>query len=412
MKTFTQINIIVIILFGFTNVNYVMAESNFPSLKILWQKEYSVDDNVTYAPHMATFCRKTNRIVVLGSSFRPVDPNFRGKVWIWEISPDGEKTKETILKEGTIKECSAIGDLWPTRGLKISENGDIFMVGSFGKLPAKEMSLMQTDVEGTKKNAKLIAEENQEEKDILILKMTSLLDDNILLIGKDANGNGLVIKADPQGNRLWKKIYKFGENNIFTDGIPLSEKGEFLVVGLSFFMDKSEDVAAIRHNICMIKYNADGQILAENMFSGGNLSPYAYPQVCQLDSGNFVVVYDMSETMRSTDCWFEIFTPTLESLKKSQISKSVNTLAFSGIESIPGGGFVVANWLESSGLMIRQYDEKGNELGRASIDKTTVFGSFNINIICTENKGFVVLCGPFQGALTKAKAVAFELKRP
>jgi hypothetical protein len=239
MKIIVQsMNIIVFILFGFANTSYVMAESNLPPLKILWQEEYSVGDNITCAPHMATFCKKTNRIVILGSSFRPMDPNFRGKVWIWEIAPDGKKSKETILEEGTRKECSAIGDLWPTRGLKISENGDIFMVGSFGKLPAKGVSLVQTSSEGTKKNTKLIAEESQGEENVLILKMTSLLDDNILLIGKDAKGNGLIIKVDSQGNRLWKKMYKFGENNILTDGIQLGEKGEFLVVGLSFLWAK------------------------------------------------------------------------------------------------------------------------------------------------------------------------------
>jgi len=396
VKTFAlSIKIVVLILFGFANTNYVVAESNTQPLKVLWQKEYSVGDNITCAPHMATFCRKTNRIVVLGSSFLPVDPNFRGKVWLWEIAPDGTKIKEKVLKEGTRKECSAIGDLWPTRGLKI---------------PAQGMSLMQVDREGAEKKTKLIAEKNQGEDDILILKMANLPDDNILLIGKDAQGNGLIIKVNSQGDRLWKKTYKFGKNNIFTDGIPLGETGKFLIVGLSFFMGEDTDITTTTHNICIIKCDAEGQILSQKMFTGGTLNPYAYPQVCRLDSGNFVVVYNKSETMKSDDRWFGIFTPTLELLKESQINKSVNTLVFSGIESISGGGFIVANWLEPSNLIIHQYNEEGNEVGNASVGETTVFGSFNVNIVCTDDKGFVVLCGPFQGTITKAKVIAFELK--
>lgn len=412
MKVCVQtINIIILALFGFANTNYIMAENNLPNLKILWQKEYSVADNITYAPHLATFCGKTNRIVVVGSSFRPRDPNFIGKIWIWEIDQNGEITREAVLKEATRKECSAIGDMWPARGLEISENGDILMTGSFGKLPTKEPSIIQMNSDKTEKKIKLITEKNQEEDDVLILKMTNLLDDNTLLIGKDAKGNGLIIKVDSQGNRLWKKMYKFGDNNIFTDSIPLKEKGEFLIVGLSFFKGDEKDVNGIMNNICMVKYNMQGQILLENVIdNGGTLNPYAYPQVCRLDSGNFVVVYDKSITMKAADRWFEIFTPALEPLQKSQISKSVNTLEFSGIQSIPGGGFLIADWLESSGLTIHQYDEKGNEVGNVSVKDTTIFGSFNINIACTENKGFIIVCTPFQGSLTKTKIIALELK--
>ncbi|MDD5134225.1 MAG: hypothetical protein PHP01_02285 [Phycisphaerae bacterium] len=412
MKVCIQtINMIILALFGFVNMNYVMAESSPPNLKILWQKEYSVTNNITYAPHLATFCGKTNRIVIVGSSFRPRDPNFIGKIWIWDVDQNGEITRETILKEASRKECSAIGDMWPARGLEISENGDILMTGSFGKRPAKEPAIMQINSGKTEKKIKLIAEKNQEEDNILILKMANLINDNTLLIGKDAKGNGLIIKVDSQGNRLWKKMYKFGDNNIFTDSIPLKEKGEFVIVGLSFFMGDEKDVNGIKNNICMVKYNMQGQILSENVIdNGGTLNPYAYPQVCRLDSGNFVVVYDKSTTMKATDCWFEIFTPALEPLRKSQISKTVNTLAISGIRSIPKKGFLVADWLEFSGLTIHQYDEKGNEVGNVSVKDTTIFGSFNINIVCTANKGFIVVCTPFQGTITKTKIIALELK--
>jgi len=391
--------IMISIIFSGTNLLYGQEQAE--NLKVLWEKNYSYGNNLRCVPRIAKINKNNNVISIIGSCFNPRDPNSYGNVWYWEINQQGEKIKDTVFKEGYRKQCTIIGDDWSARGLSILPNGDVLTPIESGKYKS-EVSVMRIDREGSKEAISSIDDEK-----LFILKMVEMSDGNFLIIGRDSNDTGLIIKIDSEGNRIWKKTYNFEEGNvdIFIDGKSVGDKDGFVLVGSS--LNISKELSEKTATTLLLKCDSQGKILSQKRFSGGSLNAVKYPQICQLDCGNIALSYDDgNQSMVNTSRKIKVFTPSLELIREKQIVQSEDNLFF-GIEAIPGGGFVVAYWGLSSDLQIHRFDDEGQQLDSISLNNVVLSNSFRINIVCMENEIFII--GTTPSVISDVKIIALQI---
>jgi len=398
-KIFVLLIMISMILSG-TNLLYGQKQTE--NLKVLWEKNYSYGNNLRCLPRIAKINTNNNTISIIGSCFNPKDPNSYGNAWYWEIDRQGEKIKDTVFKEGYRKQCVIIGDDWSTRGLSILPNGDILTPIKSGKYDS-EISVMRTDREGSKEVISSIDDEK-----LFILKMVEMSDGNFLILGRDSNNTGLIIKIDSGGNKIWKKTYNFAEGNvdIFIDGESVGDKDGFVLVGNS--LNISKELSEKTATTLLLKCDSQGEILSQKQFNGGSINAVKYPQICQLDCGNIALSYDNgNQSMVNTNRKIKVFTPNLELIREKQIVQSEDNLFF-GMEAIPGGGFIVAYWGFSSDLQIYRFDNEGQQLDSISLDDVVLSSSFRINIVCMENEAFII--GTTPSIISDVKIIALELE--
>lgn len=359
-------------------------------LNILWQKDFGCGENLGCSPGAANFDKTNNTLLIIGTSFRGVKnlkSDIEGKFWLWGIDQEGNKVKDVLLKEAPKElKASLVGGDAIIEDLNILPNGEIYAVGQFDGF---NPSFMTVEQEEKNVSTQLISEKI-EESHILIKKMISLPNNNFLLIGKDTRDDGLIVKIDSEGNKLWKETYDLGEIEIFTDGVAVGDKGDFLIVGYSVKSEKP--ISSESSDIWILKCDAEGKIISEELFPGYPF-PTNEPQVCQLDSGDFVVLYYKSPLITAIDYKVKTFSPDLKELWEKQIFKSEEKgppSASFKIKAIPRGGFFVAGCIckNTPQLLLYEYDKKGNEIGSLIIEK----GVFCLNsyLACTKDKAFII----------------------
>lgn len=374
------------------SANYNYAEEGNKTLRILWQKDLGCGENISCSPGAVTFNKSNDTLLIMGTSFHPDKPFYpvpfsEGKFMLWEIDQHGNKIRDRMLKEVSSEDYGAIiteGSVL-IKDLTISQEGDIFAVGQFdGPTP----SFMKINNNGKDIFIKSIPEKIPEENDIKIFKMISLPDNNFLLIGRDSYNKGLMIKVNSDGDRIWEKIYDKGQQELFTDGLSVGTKGDFLIVGYSV-KPVEGSVFPGPSDIWILRCNTEANIISEEIFQGGYPLLGRYPKISQLDSENFVVAYDKGTLMMPIDHRIKIFSSELKVLcEKTFLESEKGSPTAFKIMAIPGGGFILANCVNLKDLTIYKYDKGGNKLGGISIDKAIWGGDFSI--ACSKDKAFVI----------------------
>jgi hypothetical protein len=390
MKTLTRsTKIFILILFLFLNTSQIYAQGSNSIPRVLWQKEFVCAEGISCTPHEIRIATADNNLFITGMSFRQ-NTNDEGKFWLWEIDQNGNEIKRDVFKETTETGSATVGfGAWMERGLKVANDRTIYTVGKFGD---STQSFLKTNREGTNISVKSVYDSSLDEGNNKIWKIIDLPDGNFFLVGSDKNSKALVIKIDAEGNRLWKKTYEAGKLSFFSDCVPVGNKGDFVIVGWSLKTGGKRAIEELT-DIRILKCNANGEKMSEITFPGGSIGGNKFPQICQLDSGNFIVAYDKGTTLTSVDYHIKTFSSSLSPLWEKQMAKSEkNQLLFFHIKAVPGGSFVVSHSRGSQagfeGHWVYKYDKDGNEIGKIFMDQTNGFGDFSLE--CTEDKVFIV----------------------
>ena len=230
-----------------------------------------------------------------------------------------------------------------------------------------------------------------------------------LLIGKDGRDNGLVIKIDSQGNKLWKQTYDHGQLEYFCDGVAVGNNGDFIIVGSSL---KPADKMSIGEalSIWVLRCDADGKTLSDRVFSGDSFVPFVrtMPQICQLASGEFIIVYNRLQPRSLT---FTTLSSNLEEYgKKEAFRDNVNAFDFK-IKAMSSGGFIVAYGIGSTGLGVCEYNNECNIINALSWQKIVRGGNFLLEV--TSDRAFIVLQARAKNkeSVNNLKVIALELNQ-
>lgn len=364
------------------NTNLIYAQGNNKTTKILWKKVFC-DENLGCSPGAVAFDSTNNTLLIIGTSFHseiPFHPKSlsEGKFRLCEINEDGNKVGDIVLKEAPkdnpmviLQAASSI------KNLHISIDRNIHAIGQFDGLTQSFLTMNQ---KGGIVSIKYIPDKSPEEKYIKILRMVNLPNDSFLLLGRDEKGHSLIIKVDSEGNRIWKRTYDLAQTEVFTDGVSVGDKGDFLVTGFAMRLEGQSFWGP--SDVWILKCDAKGDIISEELFPG------RYPQVCRLNSGNFVVLYDKSTDMKTADYRIKAFDSNLTVLWEKEFPGNFPLDPFK-IKATPHNGFVIAGHVGDNHLGVYEYNEKGEELSSISMEEN--FYPYTTSLVCAKEKAFVVL---------------------
>ena len=403
MKRFiTSIKILFLALVMLYNANHGYAKD----FKVLWQREFVIGKGLSCSPGAVTIDVADNNLLIMGTSFQP-KTYLEGKFRLWEIDQNGNMTKDIIL--GDIHENITSNMISASRiisGLSVSKSRKINATGNFG---GSDQTIMSLNRQGYKQMVKTIAETSLTDGDNIILKKINLPNDSSLLIGKDVRDNGLAIKIDSQGNKLWKRTYDHGQLEYFCDGVAVGNNGDFIIVG-SVVEPAGKMYVGETLSIWVLRCDAEGNILSERVFSGDPFIPFVrtMPQVCQLASGKFIIAYNKLQTRGLT---FKALSSNLEELwDKKAFNDDVNAFDFK-IKAISSGGFILAYGIGSTGLGVCEYNNECNILNTLSWQKIVRGGNFLLEV--TSDRAFIVLQARAKDKdrVNNLKVIALELSQ-
>lgn len=391
MESFPRsIKTTILILLLLVSASQIYAQDSNSVLKVLWQKEFDGGKGISCVPHEIRIATADNNLFITGMSFRQKTYD-EGKYWLWEIDQNGNEIKRDVFKEMTETGVTAVGfGKWMERGLKVADNGTIYTIGKFGvgEDARSTQAFLKTNRDGTNISVKSVYDSSLDEGDNKIWKIIDLPDGNFFLVGSDRNSKALVIKVDAEGNRLWKKTHEAGKSSFFTDCVPVGNKGDFVIVGWSSKIGGERAIVSVT-DIRLLKCNANGEKMSEITFPGGSPGGNKFPQICQLDSGNFVVAYDKGVPFTKVDYHIKTFSSSLSPLWEKQMAKSEkNRPLFFNIRAVPGGSFVAAHSVVLRDIRVYKYDKDCNETGKVFVDQARGSGFFSLD--CTDEKVFIV----------------------
>ncbi len=377
------------LIFSYSAIHIYAQDNKTP--KILWQKDFECGNNISCSFGAVTYDNNSNRLLVVGTTFRPErafhpTPFSDGKFRLWEIDVNGNEIKDIILKDAPQKIGKNLRDTSILiKDAIASNNGYVFAIGSFNDLT---QSFMKMDQKGKIIFCKSIAEKSSEENDILINKIILLSNNNALLIGNKNRSDGLIIKVDSEGNKLWEKVYDKGQVEFFTDGVSVNTDGDFLIVGYS--TKPAEDSSSPDpSNIWILRCDAEGNMISEEVFQGGYPLSGREPRICKLDSENFALAYDKSTLIIPINHRIRIFNSELKVLcEKSFIESEKGSPSFFKLMPLSDGSFVVANCVTLKDVNIYRYDKGCNQLSSISLNKA-IWGR-DFSIVSVKDKVFVI----------------------
>lgn len=397
-----------------------LAEDVNVPLEILWQKEIDCGKGISCSPGAIAINKDNNELFIMGISFRsaanPMDYS-EGKLWLWKINGNGTSISKSSLEDIPVNLKTNLGSATRfIKGLKVCADGDIVSVGTFS---GEKYSIMRTTIGGTReylkslKSSENIVEPNlagrkNDDEGIILLKQFVLSDNNLLLVGKNNQNEGLAIKIDAQGNKIWDKKYDFGPEKVdfFTDGIPIGGKGDFLLAGCS--SNVADKFPSEPSYVCLLLCDPEGNVILKKVFQG-NPWPGRAPQLCKIGLGDdFVLAYDKSMNFKTFELTLEAFTPEFSTLWSKQIEylEMLRPVDIK-IKAASQNNFVVGEYVGSGKIKISEYDKQGDRQGTSTIDNI----SHNFSLDCTQDKAFVVLQTSTKKEKTsKIKVVAYGLK--
>jgi len=381
------------------NASRLYAEDSNSSLKILWQKEYDFKDGLSYSTGSAIFDEITNTLLVAGTSFQPIDKS-NGKIWLWELDPNGNLDRKTILKDDISKEETSIDTASDfLKGLSVSKNRNISIMelsNDTAKWSAIKIN-QGANKEFISTAQPVVMKDSTSKRVLHIFKTIHFEDDSILNIGS-GEGGALATKFDSEGREIWSKVYNLSNSESLIDGIATGNKDGFAVVGRA----PSQETPS--NDIFVLLCDAQGEIVTKDFFPG---NPLQLPRICQLSSGNFIVAYSVSrEVMKLMDVNIRVYTPDLKMLwERAAIRYDKGTFS---IAPLPNEGFVlVSKKHRPETLEVYEYDKNGNETNTISMSQS--IGSRFINIACIKNKVFLIFETSYKDRKpTKVKIIALE----
>jgi len=392
------------VLFG---ANYCFATDTV----VLWEKEFGCGGGLSCSPGRAAFAENDpgdpndDRLLILGTSFDPNDysqKNFR----LWKIDPsDGDELVNTVIKDANHLRASIALGAMHINGLRPLEDGSAVAVGDFNN--HERACFIKINENNNIILNKYVEEENEK---ICVNDLIQIPDDNSIIVGHEfiSNHNGLIIKIDSQGSILWKKTYKnYEEAGIFYDVTVVGNQGVSVVSGTS--IDPNDGST----NIWISRFDNQGNKDAEVFFAGSPVF-YQAPQICQLDSNDFVVVYQKSPHGQNPDYQIRGLAPNnLGKLWEKQVVQSGKKSGCFRIKAVPdtNAGFVVAGSTDTSDVDFFEYDEDGNLLSSKSMGKLHAIVLPSLD--CSKDKAFVVIETVSKSGglpMRKVKVIAFELQ--
>ncbi len=399
-------------------ISQTLAEDNnvIPTMKVLWQKEVSPDANLNCSLGQVTLDKNTKKLFIAGTSFHPKTYSD-GKFWLLNIDTNnGNTLRKTIIRE--FPESGTVITTAPSliRSMSISENNNVTLVGKFDNLIS---SIVKINQSGTVNKSIKIADEsndinkNSDIEDFSLLQNeASLSGGNSLLIGRSKS---MITKVDSEGNRIWGKNYKIGQKqqDFFTDGAVVGDKGDFVVVGCSANpAETGSKFPDVTGDDFILQGNAQGDVVVKDIFPG-NPWPGEQPQMCQVSSGNFIVVYGKGMEFKHSDINIRAYSTDLKLLWEKLVVKSEQNKPSSfKIATTPQDGFIVAANVDFGNLRVYEYNEKGDKVTNFSMDREVWLG--DIGLACMNDKVIVVYqTRPNFGQgekLSKIKIVALEHK--
>lgn len=406
--------ILVLMTLGRINQSYAEDNNTISSMKVLWQEEITADANMDCSLGQVAFDRTNEKILITGTSF-PQKAHFsEGKLWLMNVdSNSGNLDKISFLKDFNESEAvPAKLAMSLISSLAVSENNNVTLTGKLGNFGSPAIMKVNKEKSGSKVIG-LTIKNNDANKNIegfsQIHGGLNLLGDNTLLIGGGRKG-GLIAKVNSEGVQLWKKNYKIGQREVdlFTDVLSVTGEEGFAIVGCSTNVkDKFPDVIG---DDFIVKCNAQGDVIAKDIFTG---NPGEQPQICQVSSGNFIVVYGKGVLFKQSDINIRAYSPDLRLLwEKSIIKSKKNKPSSFQIATTQNNRFVVAANVDFGDLRVCEYDKEGNQIASFSMDRA--IKQIAIGLACSNKYAFVVFQARpkiEQGdGVGKIKIIALELK--
>jgi hypothetical protein len=400
-------------IFGCISQTCAEDGNTIPTMKILWQKEVTADANLDCSIGRVAFDKTNKKLLIAGTSFRP-KVYSEGKLWLLKVGTNGENIDRTLFLKDFNENSAAAAtpEQWLISGLTISENNDVSLIGKFDDT---SLSIMKMNQQGNvNKSVEIAGKNNSLKEGTIILNRIILPNDHFVLIGKNEDDNGVVIKISPEGTNLWEKTYKIGQGRVtlFSDGLSVGNDGDFIIVGCSANVS-SKPRAFGQSDDFILQCDSQGNILKQEFFSAGSGWPHKLPQTCRINGGNLLIVYDKDARFAASDIVMRAYSSDLKLLWEKEVLKSESIVLFK-LTPVNQNGFVLAANIASGDLMVYQYDEKGNQIAGIAIDKKVYPIILNPSLTWAENNVFVVAKGFPQGEkgreLSKIKIIALELK--
>jgi len=403
----------ILIIFRCTNQACAEDSNAIPPMKVLWQKEVTPDANLDCSLGPVAFDKTNRRLLITGTSFHPKEYS-EGKFWLLETDANnGNIVRKTTIKKATESKAALMSASSLIKSLTVSENNDISLVGKFDD-PIQ--SIMKTNRQGNiSKPIEFINKNSRGKESVLILNGINLLGDNLLLVGRDENGNGVAIKVGPDGIKLWEKTYKVGQGraDLFCDGSFIGNTGDFIIVGCSANVS-SKPPALEQSNDFILRCDSQGNILKKEFFPVGSAWHNKLPQMCRLNDGELLVAYDKDTGFATSDINIRAYNSDLNLLWEKKVLKSSGIVLLK-IAPIKKDGFVLATNTVSGDLEVYQYNGKGNQIAGVTIDKKVCRIAFSPGLTCAENNAFIVAQSIPEEKKgrepSKIKIIALELKQ-
>jgi len=380
---------------------YCLIVSTLQGARVLWQKEYEIGGELSYSPGAVTFDKIDNKLLIIGTSFFPKGYS-EDKIRFWEIDLNGNMTKDEILGDVPEKfKTEAHTASRFIKGLSISNSRRIKAMGNFGGLG---ISLIDMNRQGTDRTVKSVEEIGVAYDDNLILKTVDLPNNSYLFIGKNKHDDGLAIKIDSSGNKLWEQTYDKGQVEYLSDGVAIGNNGDFVIVGGSVKPDGPMSVGK-DSSIWLLKCDPQGNVVSEKVFLG---DPFVrkMPQICQLSTGEIIVAYNKIQT---DSLAFKALSFNFEEFWDNQASVDEISVYDFKIKPVSEKGFIVVLGFSSTGLGVYEYNKDGNITSKFSWEKVVRGGNFLLET--SGDKAFVILQTRAQDEkrINNLKVIAFQI---
>ncbi|MBN2456447.1 MAG: hypothetical protein JXB29_07950 [Sedimentisphaerales bacterium] len=399
-----------LVVFGCVNQIYAEDGNAIPQMEIVWQKELSIDVNMICLPGPVAFNKMIRRLLVSAVSCSPQDYSD-GKIWLMEINPDnGTITKNSFVKDIDENKGAAVFSSTSIRSMTITGNNDVILSDKFDNL-TDEQVLIKMRQDGLLEHIEF---NDKKEKNNRVMNSSCPSGEGVLLAGRDKKRDeNLVMKLDSEGNKLWEKYYRVGQGNPgrFVDVLAVKNEGEFFTIGW-YLTGKLFDQPKPKVVDFILLHNSDGDVIAKEEFEGAALGGLGnLHQMCQeKNSGNIMVVYADHIDGTYDEIKIRSFAPDLKFLwEKQVVTSEENKPSTFNIATKPNNGFVVAANIDFGDLRVYEYDKDGNQVASFSTDKKV--GSGNLDVLCTDEKAFVVFPTRLGSeGISKIKIIALELK--
>lgn len=283
---------------------------------VIWQRELSCDSNLEYRPGAMVIDSISNEVVILGTSERDMETR-KSDLWLWGIDPNGSVMHEKSL--GLLSEYNSfMVRIFGIKAMVKPDTGDIVRLNMFADDDVNSISLSVTNRNMQASVVKLNTPARKLPGTLILHDMISYQNDNLLLVGQDGE-NGIVMRTDLAGNIVWEKTFDLGQVDILS-GVACDLNGtDCYVVGLSASTSSKMSFANAA-TVCLLHYDANGELKASNFFEGGIAPwPSSLPKVVCLPSGIVLVVYDKSMNAKATELYARAYTRELTPLWEKQI---------------------------------------------------------------------------------------------